>query len=165
MGQKQQIKNRVEKALHFFESGYNCSQAVFMAYADKYDIDSETAARFASSFGGGMGRLGETCGAVTGMFMILSQHYPATDLSDKKAKMTNYDAVRRTAHEFQQEMGSYTCADLLQNKKQSANPASERNIRYAQLRPCGKCVAIAAEIVGEEVLRGVSSDVQEIKEQ
>ena len=65
------IEERIQKAIGFFENGYNCSQSVLMAYADLYGIDQETATKIASSFGGGMGRLREVCGAVTGMFMVL----------------------------------------------------------------------------------------------
>lgn len=146
------IEERIQKAIGFFENGYNCSQSVFMAYADLYGIDQETATKIASSFGGGMGRLREVCGAVTGMFMVLGFHYPATDVTDKKSKTTNYQAVQRTAMEFKQEMGSYICADLLKIKRQpeDATP-SERNARYYALRPCSRCVAMAAEIVGTEI--------------
>jgi len=151
--QNQLIKERAQKAIGFFENGYNCSQSVVMAYADLYDIDQETANKFASSFGGGMGRLREVCGAVSGMFMILGLRYPATDITDKNAKTANYQAVQRTASEFKAEMGSYICADLLKIKRQpeDASP-SDRNARYYALRPCSRCVAIAAEIVGAEIL-------------
>lgn len=150
--QNKLIEERTQLALHFFENGYNCSQSVFMAYSDLYGFDHETAAKLSSSFGAGMGRLREMCGAVSGMFMILGLHYPATDVTDKKAKTTNYEAVQRTAKEFQKEMGSYICADLLKIKRQpqEATP-SERNARYYELRPCSQCVAMAAQIVGEEI--------------
>lgn len=147
-------EKRTKQAITFFEQGYNCSQAVFMAYSDIYGIDIETAAKLGTSFGGGMGRLREVCGAVSGMFLVLGLHYPACDINDKTAKTTNYDAVQRTAKEFKLEMGSYICADLLKTKHQPENPEpSERNARYYALRPCTRCVAIAAEIVGKEILQ------------
>jgi C_GCAxxG_C_C family probable redox protein len=149
-----EIEQRIARAISFFEEGYNCSQAVFLAYADKYGIDTETAAKLSSSFGGGMGRLREVCGAVTGMFLILGLHYPATDVKDKAAKATNYDAVQRTAKEFKAEMGSYICADLLNIKRQPQDAVpSERNAKYYALRPCARCVAMAAEIVGREIAK------------
>lgn len=145
-------KERIEEAVRLFEGGYNCSQAVFMAYSDLYNIDRETAAKLSTSFGGGMGRLREVCGAVSGMFMVLGLHYPATDVADKNAKTINYEAVQRTANAFKTEMGSYICADLLKTKRVPENPTpSPRNARYYALRPCSRCVAIAAEIVGEEI--------------
>jgi len=150
---KNELEKRTEQALTYFNDGYNCSQAVFMAYSDLYDMDKELAAKISSSFGGGMGRLREVCGAVTGMFMVLGLHYPATDVKDKAAKTTNYAAVQRTAAEFKQEMGSFICADLLNIKRAPENPTpSERNVKYHALRPCDRCVAMAAEILGKEIL-------------
>lgn len=156
--QNKSIEERTQKAIDFFEQGYNCSQSVLMAYADLYGIDKETATKFASSFGGGMGRLREVCGAVSGMFMVLGLHYPATDVTDKKAKIINYEAVQRTAKEFKEELGSYICADLLKIKRQPEEVTpSERNARYYALRPCSRCVAIAAEITGEEIFNSNTS--------
>src|ERR1035437_2584224 len=147
-----EIIQRKSKAVGFFEQGYNCSQAVFMAYSDIYGIDTETAAKLATSFGGGMGRLREVCGAVTGMFLVLGLHYPFTNTKDKAAKNNNYKAVQRTASEFKTVMGSFICADLLQLKHEPQNPeSSERNEAYYESRPCTRCVTVAAEIVGKEI--------------
>ncbi len=149
-----ELESRVSTAISFFEQGYNCSQAVFMAYSDIYGIECDTAAKLGTSFGGGMGRLREVCGAVSGMFLVLGLHYPANDVKDKTAKTTNNDAVQRIAKEFKFEMGSYICADLLKTKHQPENPIpSERNSRYYALRPCTRCVAMAAEIVGKEIFQ------------
>lgn len=99
-----------------------------------------------------MGRLREMCGAVSGMFLILSLHYPSIVLTDKEAKNANYKAVQRTAGLFKAEMGSYICADLLKIKHEPQVPvASERTEAYYKLRPCTRCVALAAEIVGKEI--------------
>jgi C_GCAxxG_C_C family probable redox protein len=147
------IDSRVKRAVDFFEQGYNCSQAVFMAYADKYGIETETAAKLATSFGGGMGRLREVCGAVSGMFLVLGMEYPFTDTKDKASKNLNYKMVQKTANAFKAEMGSYICADLLKIKHVPQNPeSSERNEAYYKSRPCTRCVAVAAEIVGKEIL-------------
>jgi len=148
-----EIESRVLDATTFFEQGYNCSQAVFMAYSDIYGIDKETAAKLATSFGGGMGRLREVCGAVSGMFLVLGLQYPFTDTIDKAAKNTNYQAVQRTANEFKSITGSYICADLLKLKHEPQNPeSSERNEAYYKSRPCTRCVTVAAEIIGKELL-------------
>jgi C_GCAxxG_C_C family probable redox protein len=148
-----EIQLRAEKAIEIFEHGYNCSQAVFMAYSDIYDIDTETAAKLATSFGGGMGRMREVCGAVSGMFLVIGLQYPFIDTKDKAAKNTNYKAVQRTAKEFKSIMGSYICADLLKLKHEPQNPeSSERNEAYYKSRPCTRCVKLAAEIVGKEIL-------------
>lgn len=148
-----EIESRVTTAINFFEEGYNCSQSVFMAYSDIYGIEPEMAAKLATSFGGGMGRLREVCGAVSGMFLILGLHYPYTDTKDKVTKNTNYKAVQRTAKEFKLIMGSYICADLLKLKHEPQNPNStERNLDYYKSRPCTNCVRVAAEILGKEIL-------------
>jgi C_GCAxxG_C_C family probable redox protein len=149
----EELDKRVEKAVAFFEEGYNCSQAVFMAYSDLYNVDKAMAAKLATSFGGGMGRLREVCGAVSGMFLVLGLHYPNDVPNDKVAKNTNYAAVQRTAKEFKAQMGSYICADLLKIKRAPESPESaERNKAYYDSRPCTRCVALAAEIVGKETL-------------
>ena len=154
MMKETEIESRVSAAITLFEQGYNCSQAVFMAYADKYQIDSETAAKLATSFGGGMGRLREVCGAVSGMFFVLGLHYPFTQPIDKVAKDTNYKAVQRTAAEFKSVMGSYICADLLKTKREPQQPESaERTEAYYNMRPCTRCVAVAAGIVGREIMQ------------
>ena len=148
-----EIESRVSTATAYFEQGYNCSQAVFMAYSDIYGIEPEMAAKLATSFGGGMGRLREVCGAVSGMFLVLGLQYPFTDTKDRAAKNTNYKAVQRTANEFKSVMGSYICADLLKLKHEPQNPeSSERNEVYYKTRPCTRCVALAAEITGKELL-------------
>ena len=147
-----ELNKRVDCAVSFFESGYNCSQAVFMAYSDMYGIETETAAKLATSFGGGMGRLREVCGAVSGMFLVLGLHYPFTNTKDKTSKDINYKAVQRTANEFKSIMGSYICADLLKIKHAPELPESaERNEAYYNMRPCTRCVASAAKIVGKEI--------------
>jgi len=147
-----EIEQRVTQAVAYFEEGYNCSQAVFIAYSDIYGIDSLMAAKLATSFGGGMGRLREVCGAVSGMFLVLGLHYPSIDTTDKDAKNTNYKAVQRTANDFKAEMGSYICADLLKIKHEPEKPeASDRDEAYYKMRPCSRCVYLAAEIVGKEI--------------
>ena len=148
-----ELEKRKELAVSNFEQGYNCSQAVFMAYSDLYGIDKETAAKLGTSFGGGMGRLREVCGAVSGMFLVLGLHYPFTDTNDKEAKNTNYKAVQQSANEFKNVMGSYSCADLLKLKHEPQHPvSSERHEAYYKSRPCIRCVKVAAEIVGKEIL-------------
>jgi len=147
------LEKRVKLAVSFFETGYNCSQAVFMAYSDIYGIETKLAATLATSFGGGMGRLREVCGAVSGMFLVLGLQYPFTDTTDIIAKNTNYKAVQRTANEFKSIMGSYICADLLKLNHEPQNPESyERNEAYYKMRPCTRCVANAAEIIGKEIM-------------
>ncbi len=146
------VSGRVQQAVSFFEEGYNCSQAVFMAYSDLYGIDQETAAKLATSFGGGMGRLREICGALSGAFLVLGLHYPYVNVSDRKSKNENYKVVQKVANDFKLEMGSYICADLLKVKREAQSPESaERTSEYYESRPCARCVAVAARIIEEEI--------------
>jgi C_GCAxxG_C_C family probable redox protein len=148
-----ELEKRIKQAVTFFEDAFNCSQSVFMAYSEIYGIGPEMASKLATSFGGGMGRLREVCGAVSGMFLVLGMQYPFTDTKDKVSKNKNYKAVQRTANEFKSVMGSYICADLLKLKHEPQNPeSSERNEAYYKTRPCVQCVSLAAEIVGKELL-------------
>lgn len=108
-----QMETRKEKAARLFKEGYNCSQAVFAAYADKYGIDEETALKLSASFGGGMGRMREVCGAVSGMFMIAGLETGATDGKDAAGKKANYDMVQKMAEVYRKENGSIICKELL----------------------------------------------------
>ena len=144
---------RADKAYDNFKSGYNCAQAVFMAFSDKYGIDEETAAKLASSFGGGMGRMREVCGAFSGMLLVNSMETGSADSSDREAKAANYESVQRLAERFKEENGSLICRELLgltkkQEEGESAVP-SERTQSYYKKRPCAEIVRAAAQILEE----------------
>lgn len=148
------VNVRTEQAVENFKNGYNCAQSVAMAYADLYSIDIETLKILSAPFGGGMGRLREVCGAVTGMFLILGMEHPANDPNDKATKTANYKAVQGTALQFKEKMGSYICADLLKIGRHPQTPTpDDRNSEYYAKRPCAFCVAVAAEILGEELVK------------
>jgi len=148
-----EITVRTEQAVENFKQGYNCSQSVVMAYADLFPVDMETIKQISGSFGGGMGRLREVCGAVTGAFMILGMEHPASDPNDKVTKLANYAAVQRVALQFKKKMGSYICADLLKIGRHPQDPNPEdRNREYYARRPCAYCIAVAAEHLGRELL-------------
>jgi C_GCAxxG_C_C family probable redox protein len=161
--EKEEIKKRTEQAVEFLRSGYNCAQSVSMAYSDLYAIELNTLKVLAAPFGGGMGRLREVCGAVTGMFLILGLEYPvsdpANDEESKAIKKRNYLAVQHSALRFKDKMGSYVCADLLKIGRYPEKPEPEdRNAEYYSKRPCAYCVAVAAEILGEELSKGLDSE-------
>ena len=141
---------RANRAYDLFKQGYNCSQAVFMAFCDKYGFDEETAARLASSFGGGMGRMREVCGAFSGMLLVNSMETGSADASDFEAKKANYESVRALAERFKEENGSLICRELLglTKKEESAVP-EKRTEQYYQKRPCAEIVKAAAEILEE----------------
>ena len=94
------FEERIEKAVEFFKSGYNCSQSVVLAFADMYGFTQEQAARMAASFGGGIGRMRQTCGAACGMFLLAGLETGATDPKDREGKGANYAVVQELAAEF-----------------------------------------------------------------
>ena len=144
--------DKKEKAVSLFKSGYGCAQAVLLAFADELNIDENTAAKLASSFGGGMGRLREVCGAVSAMFMIAGLKYGPTDPKDHSAKTAHYALVQQLAEKFKQENGSIICRELLGLTGPQGPEPDKRTAQYYQVRPCPEKVASAAGIV-EELLK------------
>jgi C_GCAxxG_C_C family probable redox protein len=138
---------REEKAREYFKSGYNCSQAVLLAFGDKTGLDEKTAARAASSFGGGMGKLREVCGAVSGMFMALGLIEGYDNPKAREEKIAQYKSVQELAGEFSAQNGSIICRELLGlgEKKESPIP-SLRTKEYYKKRPCEELVADAVRI-------------------
>ena len=107
------MKDRVEKAVELFKSGYNCSQSVVAAFADMYGFTQEQALRMSASFGGGIGRMRQTCGAACGMFLLAGLEKGAVDGKDSEGKAANYALVQQLAEEFRKRIGSMICAELL----------------------------------------------------
>lgn len=153
---EQEIEQRVTRAEDLFLDGYNCSQAVVGALADLYDIDTLNALRMAAAFGGGMGRMRLTCGAVTGMFLMAGYENGQTEPGDTAQKLTNYQLVQSLSEQFRAENGSITCSELLamraaKNKENtvdnSTNPQpAERTPDYYHQRPCLVQIASAVRI-------------------
>ena len=158
------IEERVEKAKRLFkEGGYNCCQAVVLAYNDLFGIDDKTAAALSSGFGGGMGRMREVCGSVSGMILLAGLIKPATDPSDKASRTGNYALVQEVAGEFKAMNGSIICKELLgltggpvvagndiHGIPESPVP-SDRTMEYYKKRPCEELVGISARIIGEKI--------------
>ena len=139
-------------AKDLFEKGYNCSQSVVLAFCDETGLDSETALKISSSFGGGMGRLREVCGAVSGMFIVLGMIDGYSDPLDKIAKAEHYKLIQSVAMKFKNENKSFVCRELLglSVDKESYIP-EERNEGYYKRRPCADLVEYAAEILDEHI--------------
>lgn len=149
---KVNIEERVAYARDLFTSGYNCAQAVFIAYRDLAGIDEQTAATFSAPFGGGMGRLREVCGAVSGMTMCAGYIAPNSQPNDIVNKKLCYATVQELAENFRQENGSIVCRELLGLTQRKDDPTpSARTAEYYSKRPCVEYVAIAARIVGEKI--------------
>lgn len=144
---------RAEKAYENFMSGCNCSQAVFLAFADKYGIDEKTALLLASGFGGGMGRMREVCGAFSGMVLVCGMETGTADLTDGVQKAINYQTVRELANKFKEQNGSLYCRELLgltqKAMAQEGAAPSERTEHYYKKRPCPEIVRSAAEALEE----------------
>lgn len=149
------VEERVAKARRLFrEEGYNCCQAVVLAYGDLFGLDVRTAASLSSGFGGGMGRMREVCGSVSGMVMLAGLLCPADDPSVKSGRTANYALVQELAGKFREENGSIICRELLglsKNGQESPEP-SDRTPEYYRKRPCEELVGISARIFGEKIL-------------
>lgn len=136
-----------KKAVELFKSGYNCSQAVFGAYADEFGLSLDTAMKISSSFGGGMGRLREVCGALTGSFMVLGMLEGGYEPRDNVSKAEHYKNIQSLAEEFRNQNGSIICRELLGLAKKGAdNPVPElRTDVYYKKRPCVELVELAVK--------------------
>lgn len=142
------MNNARERAMELFKQGYNCSQSVFVAFAEECNIDFETALKLSSSFGGGMARLREVCGAVSGMFMVAGMKYGYTDPKDSTAKTEHYKRIQELAAEFKEKNRSIVCRELLGLSVQSEiYIPEERTAEYYKKRPCAELVGDAAEII------------------
>ncbi len=131
-----------EKAKEYFLKGYNCAQAVVLAFCDVMGLSENQAAKMASSFGGGMGKMGEVCGAVTGMFMVLGLVEGGYAPDDKEAKMAHYAKVRELADKFKSENSSIICRELLVNHKDKPTVSGHNS-------HCFNMVMQAADILEE----------------
>ena len=130
------MEDKIQKAVELFKSGYNCSQAVVAAFADMYGFTEEQALKMSASFGGGIGRMRETCGAACGIFMLAGLEKGTIIPEDRDGKAANYALVQELAAEFKHRMGSINCGELLE----------ERTSQYYAKRPCVKTVEEAARI-------------------
>ncbi len=140
--------NHAEKACQLFKEGRNCSQAVFTAFCDVTGMDEEFALRLSSSFGGGMGRMREVCGACSAMFMITGILYGYTSKNDINEKAEHYRRIQYLAQEFRNQHGTINCLELLKNLSVDKNPVPEqRTEQYYKVRPCIRFVRTAAEIL------------------
>ena len=141
-------KERIEKAVALFKEGFNCSQAVVAAFADKYGFTREQALRMSASFGGGIGRLRETCGAACGLFMLAGLETGSTEGANREGKAANYALVQELAKQFIERNGALKCADLLglSKKEPVVSTPEARTEKYYAKRPCAKMVEEAARI-------------------
>ena len=136
------------KAAELFVEGYNCAQAVVVAFCDVTGMEKDYAAKLASGFGGGMGGLREVCGAVSGMNLVLGCLYGYESPTDDEAKKLLYSQVRQLAEQFREQTGSIICREILKNPPTDPNP-SPRTAEYYAKRPCARMVMTAAALLDE----------------
>ena len=136
------------KAAELFLGGYNCAQSVAVAFCDVTGLDEKKTARMVSAFGGGMGRLREVCGAVSGMFFVLSCLYGYDTAGDDVSKMRLYTEVQELAGNFRERCGSIVCREILKNPPTDPRP-SPRTAEYYKTRPCARMVLVAGQLMDE----------------
>ncbi len=140
-----------KKARAYFEQGYNCSQAVLLSFGDLTGLDEKTAAMISSSFGGGMGRLREVCGAVSGMFMAAGLIQGYSDPKAQEEKAEHYAFIQSLAESFKAENGSIICRELLGLPGASKPIPEERTESYYRRRPCADYVEYAAKALAAKL--------------
>ncbi len=139
------------KAAQLFLSGSNCAQAVFVAFCDVTGLEPEFAARLACGFGGGISRMREVCGAVSGMILAADVLYGYSDPGqDDEAKAAHYTRIQGLCSRFRQSAGSLTCRELLDHPPTDPTP-TPRTAEYYASRPCTAIVMLAARILEEYI--------------
>lgn len=142
------MSQKAEQAREYFKQGYNCAQSVAAAFCDEIGMDKNLMLKMVSSFGGGMGRMREVCGAVSGMFFVAGALYGYDDPKDMQAKKEHYARIQELAAKFKARNGSIICRELLglEGRDSSPNP-SARTEEYYKKRPCADMIAAAAELM------------------
>ena len=139
------------KAAELFLSGSNCAQAIVVAFCDVTGLDEAFAAKLSSSFGGGMGRMREVCGAVSGMLMVAGLLYGYDEPGEKdRNKKEHYKLVQELAGKFREEIGSIVCREILKNPPSDPEP-TPRTEEFYKTRPCARMVMTAARILDEYI--------------
>lgn len=141
-----------QKAMALFKEGYNCSQSVFLAFEDVHHMDRKMAVKLSSSFGGGLGRLREVCGAVSGMAMVAGMLYGYESPSDYEGKTEHYARIQQLAGAYSEANGSIVCKELLGLEQKGGSHIPERRTEeYYKKRPCAELVGVAAAIMEEYI--------------
>lgn len=145
--------SRGDIAYNKFKQGYNCAQAVAAAFCDYLDMEEEIVVRAVSGFGGGLGRMREVCGTLSGMTFVLSCIYGYSDPKAYDEKAEHYSRVQLLANKFKEDNGSIVCRELLSLQKTVSNdPVPEkRTEQYYKKRPCAELVRYVADILEEYI--------------
>lgn len=140
-----------EKAMNLFREGYNCAQSVFCTFAEELGMDFDTALKLSSSFGGGMGRMREVCGAVSAIFMIAGLKYGYTEPDNMDVKAEHYARIQELAKRFKDKNETIICRELLGVDADDNPIPSARTPEYYASRPCERLIGEAAEIISEYI--------------
>lgn len=152
------FQERIDKSVELFHKGFNCAQAVTAAFADLYGLTEEQALKISASFGGGIGRMREVCGAASGMFILAGLQCGSAVEGDAEGKQYNYTVVQQLARTFIERNGSLFCAELLglrPMQSHEGNPImgqvqpEKRTEEYYKKRPCARMVEEGARIFAE----------------
>lgn len=135
----------------FFMQGYNCSQSVALAFSEEMSLDAELVARMLSGFGGGIGRMREVCGCVSGMVFVIDNLYGYSDPKDYEAKKLLYGRVNYAAEKYREINGSIICRELLGIKEKDGIVPEKRTDKYYKKRPCSRLCKIAGDILAEYI--------------
>lgn len=136
------------KAAELFVQGYNCAQSVVVAFCDVTGMTPEYAARLSAPFGGGMGRMREVCGAVTGMLLVAGVLYGYEVPGDDAVKREHYAMVQELAGKFREQTGSIVCREILKDPPTDPNP-TPRTAEFYRIRPCARMVMLAGQILDD----------------
>ena len=136
-----------DKAVAIFKEGINCSQAVLSSFVEDFGIDKNTALKLAAGFGGGMGRTGHRCGAVTGAYMVVGLKYGATTGQDKAAKELTYQKIREFNERFTAINKSVSCRKLLNCDISTPEGFEEAKQKGLMTTLCPKFVKDAVDIL------------------
>jgi len=143
--------SRADEAKEYFEKGYNCAQAVALAFEKETGLERSALLKAALPFGGGLGRLRLTCGAVSGIALVYGLIFGEAELSADNKKRT-YQAIQELTAKFKAQNGSLLCGDLLTGANLSfevGGEAEKRTQEYYKKRPCSELVYTAAKILEE----------------
>lgn len=150
------MNSHVEEAVSLYNKGFNCAQSSFGAYNEEIQLDAIQAAKLSSSFGGGFGKLGEVCGAFSGICMAAGLLYGYDDPTDKKAKDQHYELIRELGKRFTVVNGSLLCRDLLESNKARPVLFTSEGVK---VKECEHIVRSAVQLL-DEVIREKNSKIE-----
>jgi C_GCAxxG_C_C family probable redox protein len=137
----------IAKAQSLFDEGYACSQSILLTFANQFNLDENTAKLISSTFGGGMGRLRQKCGALTGSFMVLGLAYGNTDPKDMDSKLASYKKVRELNKTAENIFGTTNCFELLRKHATEADVSERKHHKIICRKIVGEVAGLLYEMV------------------